>query len=100
MRDWRLVSGVCLLLLILSAAAIPASPVMATGPMPNPAWQPTPVPTPQYVPTARPTSEPGTTPTATPTPDAPRPIVENIFHIIRFPFQTRLGSVCWPMPPG
>ncbi len=93
MRDWRLVWGVCLLLLVLSAAAISASPVMATGPMPEPAWQATPVPTPQYVPTAKPTSEPGTTPTATPTPDAPPPIVENIFHIIRFPFQTMMDAV-------
>ncbi|MCC6192521.1 MAG: hypothetical protein IT318_26130 [Anaerolineales bacterium] len=66
---------------------------MATGPMPEPARQATPVPTPQYVPTARPTPEPGSTPTATPTPVAPPPIVENIFHIIRFPFQTMMDAV-------
>ncbi|MCC7362056.1 MAG: hypothetical protein IT317_21405 [Anaerolineales bacterium] len=61
--------------------------------MPDPAWQPTPVPTPQYVPTPRPTTGPGPTPTATATPDAPPPIIENIFHIIRFPFQTMMDAV-------
>ncbi|MCC7362688.1 MAG: hypothetical protein IT317_24620 [Anaerolineales bacterium] len=57
--------------------------------MAEPAWQSTPVATPQYVPTAVATA----VPSSTATPEPPPPIVENIFHIIRFPFATMMDAV-------
>jgi len=73
-------------LLVVSATVRPA---MATGPMAEPAWQSTPVATPQHVPTAIATA----VPSSTATPEPPPPIVENIFHIIRFPFATMMDAV-------
>ncbi|MCC6191683.1 MAG: hypothetical protein IT318_21860 [Anaerolineales bacterium] len=92
-KRWRVVWCAGVLLVAMAAGAVSVAPVTATGSMPDPAWQPTPVPTPQYVPTPRPTTGPGPTPTATATPDTPPPIIENIFHIIRFPFQTMMDAV-------
>lgn len=82
-----------LLLLGFCATTLSVRPAMAIGPMVEPAWQPTPMATPQYVPTAVATAVPGSTPTATATTPPLPPIVENIFHIIRFPFETMMDAV-------
>ncbi|MCC6190634.1 MAG: hypothetical protein IT318_16515 [Anaerolineales bacterium] len=56
------------------------------------AQQPTPAST-LFVPPQVSTPSPSLTPAATATTEPPPPIVENIFHIIRFPFQTMMDAV-------
>ncbi len=86
-RRWLIV-----LVASMGLAALAVRPVTARGPMPDPASQPTPAMT-QPAPTPVPTTSPGATPAATATPEAPPPIVESIFHIIRFPFETMMQAV-------
>ncbi len=83
---WKWVGALLLGLLVVSAVVRPA---MAAGPMVEPARQSTPVATPQYGQTPVATA----VPSSTATPEPPPPIVENIFHIIRFPFATMMDAV-------
>jgi hypothetical protein len=91
---WRSFGG--LLLVVIAQCALGGllfRPVPVLAAPPAVARRAAPVDTPQPQPTPANTPAPGTTPAATATPAPTTTVVENIFHIIQFPFQTMMDAV-------